>query len=240
VSYRRTRTIEETLAGLFRTDPMEQISLGQPDALRALVGAVEAKDGYTHGHSARVASTSVRLGQRMGLRPQVLRRLAQGALLHDIGKIGVPDDILNKPGALTPEERARIEEHPVIGWDIVRRAPTLREALHAVRHHHERFDGEGYPDGLHGDEIPLVARIVAVADVWDALTSDRAYRTAWSHQRAIDHMAAARGSQFDPVSLDAFLELMEREGLRPGSGPTEPSVVRAAAEACHAPAEVAR
>jgi HD-GYP domain-containing protein (c-di-GMP phosphodiesterase class II) len=239
-SYRRTRTIEDTLAGLFRTDPMEQISLTQPEALRALVAAVEAKDGYTHGHSARVAATSVRLGQRMGLRPQVLRRLAQGALLHDIGKIGIPDEILNKPGALTREERARIEEHPVIGWDIVQRAPTLREALHAVRHHHERFDGDGYPDGLRGDEIPLVARIVAVADVWDALTSDRAYRPAWSRQRAVDHMAAARGTQFDPVSLDAFLGLLEYEGLRPGTGPTEPSVVLAAAEACHAPVEAPR
>jgi putative nucleotidyltransferase with HDIG domain len=219
---------------------MEQISLTQPEALRALVAAVEAKDGYTHGHSARVAATSVRLGQRMGLRPQVLRRLAQGALLHDIGKIGIPDEILNKPGALTREERARIEEHPVIGWDIVRRAPTLREALHAVRHHHERFDGDGYPDGLRGDEIPLVARIVAVADVWDALTSDRAYRPAWSRQRAVDHIAAARGTQFDPVALDAFLKLLEYEGLRPGTGPTEASVVLAAAEACHAPVEAVR
>jgi HD-GYP domain-containing protein (c-di-GMP phosphodiesterase class II) len=235
-SYRRTRTIERSLAGLFLTDPLDQIELTQPDALTALVAAVEAKDGYTHGHSARVAEMSVRIGRSMGLGAKDLRRLAQGAILHDIGKIGIPDEILNKPGMLTPEERARIEEHPVIGWDIVRRAPSLRDALAAIRHHHERVDGDGYPDGLARDHIPLAARIVAVADVWDALTSDRAYRPAWSAERAVAHMASSRGSHFDPTCLDAFLALMADEGLAPapaGDPGRSAEVVAEAAEACH-------
>ncbi|MBI4260098.1 MAG: HD domain-containing protein [Actinobacteria bacterium] len=232
-SYRRSRRIEETLASLFATEPLEQIARSYPDALRALVAAVEAKDGYTHGHSARVAAMSVRIGQRLSLRPAALRRLAQGALLHDIGKIGIPDDILNKPDALTPDERARIEDHPIVGWDIVRQAASLREALAAIRHHHERVDGTGYPDGLRGHAIPLEARIVAVADVWDALTSDRAYRPAWTPDRAIEHMAAVRGTHFDPSSLDAFLEIMADQGIRPTGRGGDADRILEAAEACH-------
>jgi HD-GYP domain-containing protein (c-di-GMP phosphodiesterase class II) len=233
VGYRRTRTLEGVLGGLLATSTLDQISRSYPDALRALVAAVEARDGYTHGHSARVAAMAVRMGQQMGLRPEILRRLAQGALLHDIGKIGVPDEILNKPGRLTEPERGWIERHPVIGWDIVRRAPSLRDALVPIRHHHERVDGAGYPDRLAGPDIPLEARIVAVADVWDALTSDRAYRPAWERTRAIDQMARARGSHFDPDCLDAFLSVMEREGLRPSGEDASSENIDAAAEACH-------
>jgi hypothetical protein len=162
---RRSRTLHDVLDGVFASDPMAHISRGYSETLRALIGAVEARDAYTHGHSARVAELSVHLGQRPGLRPAALRSLAEGAYLHDVGKVGIPDQILNKPGALTGEERAWIQEHPIVGSDIVGRAPSLRGALEVIRQHHERYDGGGYPDGLAGEEISLAARIVAVADV---------------------------------------------------------------------------
>ena len=231
--YRRSRTLEEGLDGVFAADPMAHISRGYSETLRALIGAVEARDAYTHGHSARVAELSVHLGQRLGLRPAALRSLAEGAYLHDVGKVGIPDHVLNKPGALTEEERAWIQQHPVVGSDIVGRAPSLRDALAVIRQHHERFDGRGYPDGLAGEQISLAARIVAVVDVWDALTSDRAYRAAWPPDRALRHLEAGRGSHFDPVCLDSFLALTAERGHRPGPGGGDAAVASAAAEACH-------
>jgi HD-GYP domain-containing protein (c-di-GMP phosphodiesterase class II) len=144
----------------------------------------------------------------LGLGPDRLRGLTQGALLHDVGKIGVPDHILNKPGALTPEEREWIEQHPMAGWEMAVRVPSLREVLVVVRHHHERWDGGGYPDRLAGEDIALAARIAAVADVWDALTSDRAYRPAWEEDRALTLIMDERGEQFDPGCVDAFLQVL--------------------------------
>jgi HD-GYP domain-containing protein (c-di-GMP phosphodiesterase class II) len=231
--YRRSRALGEVLDGVFAADPMAHISRGYSETLRALIGAVEARDAYTHGHSARVAELSVHLGQRLGLRPAALRSLAEGAYLHDVGKVGIPDHVLNKPGALTEEERAWIQQHPVVGSDIVGRAPSLREAPAVTRQHHKRFDGRGYPDGLAGEQISLPARIVAVVDVWDALTSDRAYRAAWPPDRALRHLEAGRGSHFDPVCLDSFLALMAERGHRPGPGGGDAAVASAAAEACH-------
>jgi HD-GYP domain-containing protein (c-di-GMP phosphodiesterase class II) len=213
--YRRSRTVEGAMTGILLTNTLEHIQHGYPEALRSLATAVEAKDAHTRGHSARVAELSVRIGEHMGLRPDVLRALAQGGLLHDIGKIGVPDQILNKPGVLTVEERAEIERHPDVGWDIIRQAPSLRRALAVVRHHHERVDGTGYPDRLAGDDIPLEARIAAVADVWDALTSDRAYRGAWPADRALEMMMAGRGTHFDPRALTALLEVLAFDGIAP-------------------------
>jgi HD-GYP domain-containing protein (c-di-GMP phosphodiesterase class II) len=233
VNLRRTRRIEDVLKVVFLDDPLEHIAHSYPEALHALVAAVEAKDGYTRGHSARVAEMSVRIGQRMGLGADELRHMAQGALLHDIGKIGVPDHILSKPGPLTPDERAWIERHPIIGWEIVRCAPSLHEALAIVRHHHERIDGRGYPDGLSGRDISLDARIAAVADVWDALTSDRSYRPAWSTSQALAHIAAGRGAHFDAACVDSFMELMAQRGLRPHSRGGDAEVARAAASECH-------
>jgi HD-GYP domain-containing protein (c-di-GMP phosphodiesterase class II) len=233
MEYRRSRTIEGALSTIFLSDPLENIAHGYPEALKALVAAVEAKDVYTHGHSARVAEMSVRIGLRMGLKPATLRRLAQGALLHDIGKIGVPDQILNKPGSLTDEEWFWIKQHPVMGAEIVRQAPSLHHAIPAIQHHHERLDGQGYPDQLEGDHIPLEARIVAVADVWDAIRSDRAYRPAWPIQEALDHMVAGRGFHFDPRCLDAFLSVLADEGVHPGGQQGDVAEVLRAAEECH-------
>jgi HD-GYP domain-containing protein (c-di-GMP phosphodiesterase class II) len=231
--YRRSRTLHQVLDGVFTSDPMAHISRGYSETLRALIGAVEARDAYTHGHSARVAELSVSIGLRLGLRPAALRTLAEGAYLHDVGKVGIPDHILNKPGSLTDEERAWIQEHPLVGSDIVGRAPSLRDALAVIRQHHERYDGQGYPDGLAGEEISLFARIVAVADVWDALTSDRAYRPAWPPDRALRNLEAGRGTHFDPRCLDAFLAVMAERGHRPGHGDGDAAVADAAAEACH-------
>jgi HD-GYP domain-containing protein (c-di-GMP phosphodiesterase class II) len=216
---RRTRSIESALTSISLRDPLEHIVHGYPEALHALVGAVEAKDRYTHGHSSRVAELSHRIGLVLSLGPDRLRGLTQGGLLHDIGKIGVPDHILNKPGALTPEEREWIEQHPMAGWEMAVRVPSLREALAVVRHHHERWDGAGYPDRLAGEGIALAARVAAVADVWDALTSDRAYRPAWPEDKALALIVGERGQQFDPLCVDAFLQVLaEREQTREPAG----------------------
>jgi len=234
--YRRVRLLEETLEGVRLHEDMEHITRGYPEALRALVAAVEAKDAHTHGHSARVAEYSVRLGQQMGLGPTRLRELAQGAMLHDIGKIGTADAVLNKPGPLTPQERAWIEQHPVAGWEIVRQAPSLRAALSVVRHHHERWDGGGYPDGLSGEDIPLLARLAAVADVWDALTSARAYRPAWAPARALDHIVAGAGTQFDPACVEAFLHVLALQGIASTGETASAETTAAVANDCHVPA----
>ena len=143
--HRRSRTLHDVLDGVFASDPMAHISRGYSETLRALIAAVEARDAYTHGHSARVAELSVSIGLRMGLRPAALRALAEGAYLHDVGKAGIPDHVLNKPGALSDDERAWIQEHPVVGADIVGRAPSLHDALTVIRRHHERYDGRGLP-----------------------------------------------------------------------------------------------
>ncbi|HZB04518.1 MAG TPA: HD domain-containing phosphohydrolase [Actinomycetota bacterium] len=229
----RIRSPARALASISMVDPLEHIARGNPEALNALTAAVEVKDRYTHGHSARVAELSTRIGDRIGLGPDELRRLAQGALLHDIGKIGVPDGVLNKPGPLEEGEWKVIQSHPVVGWEVASRAPSLKAALSVVRHHHERWDGSGYPDGLGGADIPLAARIAAVADVWDALTSDRAYRPAWPVDQAISHIAGAAGSLFDPLCVEALCDLAMVRGLTPERTDLDLEALVAAARACH-------
>lgn len=231
--YRGSRTLAGAVGGITMSDPMEQVAHSQPDALHALIGAVEAKDPYTHGHSARVADVSTRIGLRLALEPDVVRGLHQGAFLHDVGKISVPDQILNKPGDLDPDEWEQIQRHPEVGWDLVSRADSLRGALSAIRHHHERWDGSGYPDRLSGTDIPLSGRIVAVADVWDALTSDRAYRPAWDLDRAVSHVAAASGTLFDPACVEAFLDVVAENGLVPERTRADLDALAAAAANCH-------
>jgi putative nucleotidyltransferase with HDIG domain len=210
-SYMRGQERRLELGHVFQGSPLAHISRGYPEALRALVAAVEARDSYTRGHSKRVTELSLTIGQKLGLRDDKLRQLVWGAELHDIGKIGIPDEVVQKPGALTREERSTIEQHPVIGWEIASKVNSLQEVLEVVRHHHERIDGTGYPDRLREEEIPLSARIVAVADVWDALTSDRSYRPAWPYEKALEVMREGRGTQFDERCLDAFLDVMARD-----------------------------
>ena len=231
--FRRSRSLAGAVQGISVRDPLEQIARGHPEALDALIGAVEMKDPYTHGHSRRVAEMSSRIGLRVGLQPEALRGLHQGAYLHDVGKISVPDQVLNKPGELTDEEWGSIKGHPVVGWELANRARSLRASLTAIRHHHERWDGSGYPDRLSGEDIPMGGRIVAVADVWDALTSDRAYRPAWAFDRAISHIAAGGGTLFDPLCVEAFLDVLEDTGLVPEKTRADVETLFQAAMDCH-------
>jgi putative nucleotidyltransferase with HDIG domain len=218
VGYLRSQGRRDGLAHVFRRGTLHHISRGYPEALTALAAAVEARDAYTRGHSQRVTEVSLAIGQQLGLGSDKLRQLVWGAELHDIGKIGIPDYIIQKEGPLTAEERSLVEQHPAIGWEIARQASSLGEVLDVVRHHHERVDGNGYPDKLAGNDIPRAARIVAVADVWDALTSNRSYRPAWSRDRALEIMVEGRGSQFDAECLDAFLDILDSlDNVGPGT-----------------------
>jgi HD-GYP domain-containing protein (c-di-GMP phosphodiesterase class II) len=232
VRYGRTRDVNRVLAATFDQDPMVHIVEGYPDALKTLVKAVEVKDRYTHGHSERTARTAVQLGVRIGLNADTLRALARGAYLHDIGKIAIPDEILNKPAGLTPDERVVVETHPEVGYELVAPVRSLHEALPVVLHHHERWDGTGYPHRLHGVDIPLIARVAAVADVWDALTSDRSYRAGLAPQDALAHIKAGRGSHFEPRLVDGMLALAADWGYH-ASPAGDPELAREAAETCH-------
>ena len=232
IRYRRTQAVDRVLASTFETDPMVHIVAGYPEQLRALVREVEKKDAYTHGHSQRTALVAVQLGLRLGVDEDMLRAIARGGYLHDVGKISVPDHILNKPGALTFDERAVIETHPQLGHDLVAPVPVLRESLNAILHHHERIDGTGYPHGLAGASIPYIARVVAVADVWDALTSDRSYRTGWEPADALAHIRAGSGTHFDPDVVDAFVSLAADWGYRSGSEGDADEAWRAG-QTCH-------
>ncbi len=204
VEYGRAGSVQGVVEGLLFRDTIVQVQRGYTEVIVALVEAMEAKDPYTRGHTQRVAELAVRIGQELRLGPERLRILNRAALLHDIGKIGVPDSILNKPAKLTEEEYAVVKEHPVRGYAMIKHVKSLQQELGGVRHHHERLDGSGYPDGLKGDAIPLGARIIAVADVYDALTSPRPYRDAWPRERALALIDSEAGSKLDPTCVRAL------------------------------------
>ncbi|HEY0406340.1 MAG TPA: HD domain-containing phosphohydrolase [Pyrinomonadaceae bacterium] len=172
--------------------------------LKALTAALETRDAETHGHSERVVTFSLRLGRELELSKEQLRSLEFGSLLHDIGKIGVPDAILRKPAKLTDEEWIRMREHPVHGQAILREIEFLDGAARVVGQHHEKWDGSGYPCGLRGEEIDLNARIFAVADAFDAMISDRVYRAGRSYEEAAEELERFSGRQFDPNVVAAF------------------------------------
>jgi cyclic di-GMP phosphodiesterase len=176
----------------------------------ALSNAVEARDAYTGQHAERVAAYGMEIARVVGLGVDDAPRLQFGFLLHDIGKVAIPDAILYKPDRLTDEERALIEQHPLIGAEIVGRVEFLSGCVEVVRWHHERWDGHGYPDGLAGDEIPLAARVFAVVDVLDALTTDRPYRPASSLPVARAMITAESGTHFDPRVIEAFNSIDDR------------------------------
>ena len=167
--------------------------------------ALEMRDDETQGHALRVASLAVELGRAMGIPGDELVHLRRGALLHDIGKMVVPDAILRKPGPLTEEEWAVMRRHPEDGRDFLRKVAYLEPALDVPYAHHERWDGTGYPRGLRGEEIPLAARVFAVADAYDALTSDRPYRAAWPEEDVLEHLRRCAGKEFDPQVVAVFL-----------------------------------
>jgi len=194
----------ENLAVAFNTMTGRIID-GYYQSVKTLATAVEMRDPYTRGHIDRVSVYTVAIARRMGLSEQLQEQVEMGAILHDIGKIGIADAILNKNGPFTAAERMIMESHPLKGAEIVSPAVSLAFALPAIRNHHERFDGSGYPDRLRGEEIPMVARILAVADTYDAMTTDRPYRCGLSPQAALREICGESGSQFDPAVVAAFI-----------------------------------
>jgi hypothetical protein len=188
----------------------------------ALCQAVETKDFYTRGHSERVSRGSVMIATEIGMRPERVAAIRYAGMLHDVGKLGVPTSVLQKRSSLTDDEYAAIQLHPMRGLDIVREIGFLDEALAGIMHHHERIDGRGYPMGLAGDEIPEFARVLAVADAFDAMTSDRSYRGARPVPEAVIELRKWAGKQFDPAFVDAFVTAIERDGWTPpDAAPTE-------------------
>jgi len=179
----------------------------------AFVDALEKRDDYTGGHTRRVHEYSMAIAEHLGLPEKLHEELHLCAILHDIGKIGVSDQVLQKPGKLEPEEFAEMRRHPSIGSEILEHVKSLRAMIGGVRHHHEKFDGNGYPDNKRGEEIPLIARIIAVADTFDAMTSTRPYRTALNHEKALNELIACSGTQFDPAVVNAFLEVYNNREL---------------------------
>ncbi|HEX8459433.1 MAG TPA: HD domain-containing phosphohydrolase [Pyrinomonadaceae bacterium] len=198
----RTAELDRTLATLEDSYRM---------TLKALAAALETRDRETHGHSERVVSFSLRLGRELNLSEEDLRSLEFGALLHDIGKIGVPDAILHKPAQLCAEEWVKMRRHPVHGQQILRGIEFLEGAARVVAQHHEKWDGTGYPQGLRGAEIDLNARIFAVADAFDAITSDRVYRAGRSYEVAVVELEEFAGRQFDPEVVAAFRRIPRAE-----------------------------
>jgi PAS domain S-box-containing protein len=185
-----------------------QLVLAYDETIEGWARALDLRDKETEGHSRRVTELTVRLARAFSLPSEVLAHIRRGALLHDIGKMGVPDHILLKPGKLTPEEWAIMQQHPALAYQLLAPITFLRPALDIPYCHHEKWDGSGYPRGLKGDEIPLAARLFAVVDVWDALGSDRPYRAAWPPDQIREHILAGSGTHFDPQVVEAFLQLI--------------------------------
>lgn len=179
----------------------------------AFAEALEKRDNYTGGHTRRVCEYSMAIARRLELPAEQLEELRLSAILHDIGKIGVADRILQKPGKLEEDEFAEMNRHPVLGSEILEHVKSLRAMIGGVRHHHEKFDGSGYPDRKKGTEIPLIARIIAVADAFDAMTSNRPYRKALSRETALNELVTFSGRQFDPQVVEAFLEICNQANL---------------------------
>jgi len=178
-------------------------------AITALAYALEAKDKYTSGHSLRVADFSVAIAKEMGLLQESIEKIKLAGLVHDIGKIGVRESVLNKPGRLTDEELKHIQKHPEIGERILTPIANHEEILQLIRNHHERYDGTGYPDALKDTEIPLFARILAVSDAYEAMTSERPYRKAMSDKAAYSEIERCAGTQFDPEVINAFFKIID-------------------------------
>jgi putative nucleotidyltransferase with HDIG domain len=188
---------------------LRELESNYQTTLEALVAALDAREHETCAHSFRVRSYTAYLARLLNYPLALMTPLGQAALLHDIGKVSVADSILLKCGKLTPEEWVEMKKHAVAGAEILERVPFLRPAAAIVRHHHERFDGSGYPDGLTGDKIPLGARIFVFADTLDAMTSDRPYRKALGFEKVREEVERLNGTQFDPLAAEAFLRVPE-------------------------------
>jgi HD-GYP domain-containing protein (c-di-GMP phosphodiesterase class II) len=203
-AYQQTLRYAEDVRRLY-----QQVQRAIYQSLLGLANALEAKDAYTKGHSERVGAWSRKVAAGLGLPSDAVDMIGQAGLLHDIGKIGIPEAVLRKPGALEPGEWTIMRNHPLIGAQIVAPFDFFAAGALMIRHHHERCDGSGYPDGLVGDEIPIGARIIAVADVYDALTSNRPYRAAVPHATVIAQLGEAAGRTLDDDAVAAFIDLIQ-------------------------------
>ncbi|UCH83005.1 MAG: HD domain-containing protein, partial [Candidatus Latescibacterota bacterium] len=181
------------------------------NTVETLVRALQARDKYTSGHSARVSRYSLLVAEKLGLSTREKHHLYLAAMLHDIGKIGIPDNLLNRPGELTDEEIKTVRNHVTVGASMLKALGEMHPVVPLILHHHEAFDGSGYPDGLAGEQIPLMSRILAVADTYDAMTSDRPYRRALSKADAIGELKRCAGTSFDPGIVALFLEVLEEQ-----------------------------
>ncbi len=181
------------------------------DTIRALAAAIDAKDPYTKGHSERVSEMSVVLAQELNLSDNDIENIEYTALLHDIGKIGIDDSILGKKGSLTDQEFDKIKEHTIMGANIIQPVDFLKNSYRAIYHHHERYNGKGYPDGIKSEDIPILARIIAVADAYDAMSSDRPYRKKLSKDKILKELKDQSGKQFDPEIVKALISVLDRE-----------------------------
>ena len=201
---------DQTAIALSRARLIEELSQNDLGTLTALARTVDTNSPWTAGHSERVTNLAMDLGRELGLPPDDIDLLRRGGLLHDIGKVGVPPSILDKPGKLTEEEFAVIKKHPSKGAEILEPIRNLQKVIPIVFQHHERFDGKGYPNGLSGEYISLHARILALADVVDALISDRPYRPGWSREKVLAYARENSGLQFDPSVVEAYCRIEAR------------------------------
>ncbi|MBQ9700762.1 MAG: diguanylate cyclase [Lachnospiraceae bacterium] len=201
-----------------KTNQVEQLSF---EIISTIASMIEAKDSYTKGHSVRVAEYSALLAGKLGWKEEDIQNLRYIALLHDIGKVGIPDNVLNKPTKLTEEEFSIIKSHTTIGGDILKDIESIMYVDSGAKYHHERYDGRGYPCGLVGEHIPLVARVICIADAYDAMSSKRVYRDSLPPDVIRNELAGGRGTQFDPLMLDAFLQLLDAGELKVNTQPEE-------------------
>jgi len=184
---------------------IDELETAYETTLEGWAQALELRDKETEGHSRRVTDLSMDLARHLGLDEDEIKYIYYGALLHDIGKMGIPDEILNKPGPLTPEEREIVQQHPTFAYEMLKKIKYLQPAISIPYSHHENWDGNGYPQGLKGEEIPLQARIFTIVDNWDALNSDRPYRKAWPREKVVRYLQEQSGKIFDPHLVEVFL-----------------------------------
>ena len=202
---------EQLAMVIANTDMYDDLEVFVINVVRSLVYAIETKDEYTRGHSERVNRYAMLMATRLRLEEKQSKSLHWASMLHDIGKIGIPETILNKPGALTDAEYRIITSHSNKGCDILKPLEQLSTSLPGVMHHHERYDGQGYPHGLKGEDIPMLGRIIAVADTFDAITSNRAYRPGKTAKEALEIIEKVAGTQLDPDLVDVFKEVIEED-----------------------------
>jgi putative nucleotidyltransferase with HDIG domain len=205
ITSQRERALNDQLAA------QQQIQATYSATLMALTQALETRDLETHGHSDRVTNLSLRIASKMNLSPKEIRNIQWGALLHDVGKIGIPDHILHKESALTEDEWVVMKKHSAIGYAMLKDIPFLQPALEVVLHHHERFDGNGYPQSMKGNDIPLTARIFSIVDSFDAMTNNRPYRKKMSQADALAEIKRCSGTQFDPAIVEIFIETISSD-----------------------------